>query len=129
MINAGVPSNEPLVGADEIVTPSWYAFFVGLYNRAGGSSGNASALLDTIISTAGSMLVRGLTNWVGLLPGSHYSVLRMGATYPEWDTLDGNSFGSQTANKVFAAPSGVNGNTVCALAIGISTHPSLWGKP
>ena len=30
---------------------------------------------------------------------------------------------------VTRVPSGVKGNTVWALAIGISTHPSLWGKP
>jgi hypothetical protein len=26
-------------------------------------------------------------------------------------------------------PSGVRGKTTAALAIGISTHPSLWGNP
>jgi hypothetical protein len=104
-VNDGVPSNDPLVAEDgKTVNPNWYSFFVSLYNRVGGAAGNASTLLDTLSSVPGSMLLRGVAVWAGLLPGTHNQVLRMGVTYPEWDTLDGQSFGAQSANKFFAGP-------------------------
>ncbi len=103
--NDGVPSNSPLVGPDgRTVSTAWYSFFVSLYNAIGGVGGSASALLDTLSSIPGSMLLRGVASWAGLPPGAHNTVLRMGVTYPEWDTLDGNSFAAQAPNTLFAGP-------------------------
>ncbi len=101
----GVPSSSPLVGPDgRSVNTPWYSFFVSIFNALGGAGGSASALLDTLSSIPGSMLLRGVASWAGFLPGAHYSVMRMGATYPEWDTLDGASFAAQAQNTLFAGP-------------------------
>ena len=100
-----VPSSSPLVGPDgRSVNTPWYSFFVSIFNALGGAGGSASALLDTLSSIPGSMLLRGVASWAGLLPGAHNAVLRMGVTYPEWDTLDGNSFAPQAQNTLFAGP-------------------------
>ncbi|MDR3464143.1 MAG: hypothetical protein P4L76_17710 [Beijerinckiaceae bacterium] len=100
-----VPSSSPLVGPDgRSVNTPWFSFFVSIFNALGGAGGSASALLDTLSSIPGSMLLRGVASWAGLLPGAHNAVLRMGVTYPEWDTLDGNSFAPQAQNRLFAGP-------------------------
>lgn len=98
-----VPS-VPVVDGHGIATPVWYQFFITLLQRTGGSSGNASLILDTLSSTVGAILTRASGGWIGLAPASKYNVLRMGATSPEWDTLDGNSFATQSANVLFAGP-------------------------
>jgi len=46
-------------------------------------------LLDTITTTPGAILFRGVTDWVGLAPGTTGDTMVQGATGPEWtDTSD-----------------------------------------
>ena len=111
--NQGVPAVPYVAMVDDNRNPTgpWYSFFVSLYNRSGGAtpSNSASAILDSITNAIGSILYRGASAWQGLAPGSEYEVLRMGSEFPEWDTLDGNSFGDQSAAEFFASPSNAPG--------------------
>lgn len=100
----GIPQ-APLQTGNSI-NPLWYDFFVRLWKRTGGASGSPSIILDNITSTVGSILYRGASQWLGLAPGAQSKVLRMGASFPEWDTLDGASFGSQAGNLFFVSPNG-----------------------
>lgn len=104
--STGFPSvpQGPIVGPGGVPTPIWFQFFVALWNRTGQSSGTPSLILDTISQQAGAMLYRAATAWQGLAPGARYKVLRMGVAFPEWDTLDGNSFGNQNQNTFLAGP-------------------------
>ena len=70
----------------------------------GAATGTPTLILDTISDVAGATLYRNASMWVGLNPGAHYKVLRMGVAFPEWDTLDGNSFGSQPQQAFFGGP-------------------------
>ena len=118
--NQGVPAVPYVAMVDDNRNPTgpWYSFFVSLYNRTGGAtpSNSASAILDSITNAIGSILYRGASAWQGLAPGSEYEVLRMGSEFPEWDTLDGNSFGDQSAAEFFASP---------AIAPGIPSFRSI----
>lgn len=107
--NTGFPAGGPVVTKDGLPTPIWFQFFLQIWQRLGGATGSLSIQLDSISSTLGAILYRGASAWKGLNPGAHYKVLRMGVQFPEWDTLDGNSFGSQTANEFLAAPNGAPG--------------------
>lgn len=104
--NTGLPGipQAPIVTKDGLPTPIWWQFFNSLWLRTGGSSGTPSLVLDTISNVAGSILYRGASIWQGLNPGAHFKVLRMGAQFPEWDTLDGNSFGAQPKQTFFSGP-------------------------
>jgi hypothetical protein len=108
----GLPGTPQAPIADQHgnVTAVWYSFFINLFERTGGATGGISASLDTITSLAGSILFRGASVWQGLNPAAQFKVLRMGAAFPEWDTLDGNSFGEQVQNTFFAAPATGSGN-------------------
>jgi len=103
----GIP-NEPLE-RNGVISPAWYQFFFALWNRTGGSSGSATSILDKITNIPGSILYRAAASWLGLNPGAQYTVLRMGAADPEWDVLDGNSFGSQAAALFFKSPAAASG--------------------
>lgn len=101
--------NVPMVDSAGLPTLPWYSFFLNLWQRTGAATGGTSAILDTITNVAGSILYRGTSLWQGLNPGAHYTVLRMGAADPEWDLLDGNSFGNTVKNLFFASPLGATG--------------------
>lgn len=104
-VSTGVPVPQaPIAGAGGSIAPIWWQFFNTLWNRTGGASGSASGIIDTITNVIGSILYRSSGGWLGLAPGMQYKTLRMGADYPEWDTLDGNSFAAQAANSFFAGP-------------------------
>ena len=109
--NTGVPSvpSSPMVTDDLIPTPTWYAFFVSLWARTGGGVASITPLLDLITASVGSTIYRGANAWQGLAAGIKYQVLRQGATIPEWDWLDGNSFQSQSKNLFFSSPSTSSG--------------------
>jgi hypothetical protein len=48
-----IPGNAPLVGTDGRISPVWWQFFVGLFNRTGGTSGgDLSDILSSIKSLA-----------------------------------------------------------------------------
>lgn len=104
----GVPStpNQPLVDENRNVTPAWWAFFVSLFERTGGSAGSTSAILDYITDTIGSILYRGVTDWTGLPPGAQGRVLEMGASVPEWNFLTSASFASVGPRLFLAGPVG-----------------------
>ena len=105
--NTGLPGNlaTPVVDKNTgLATPIWLNFFLSLWTRTGGATGTPTLILDSFSSVPGSTLYRGLATWLGLAPGAQYKVLRMGAAFPEWDTLDGNSFGAQAAGSFFAGP-------------------------
>ena len=87
----------------------WFQFFNVLFQRTGGQSGSPTLILDNIGNTPGSLLYRAALAWLTLAPAAQYRVLRMGVSFPQWDALDGNSFGSQAAAKFFASPSGAPG--------------------
>lgn len=108
----GVPGLPQVSMVDQKGNPTgpWYSFFVSLWNRTGGASGSISALIDNISSIPGSILYRGASFWSGLGPGLEFDVLRMGAEFPEWDTLDGQSFGNQTQGDFFIGPILGSGN-------------------
>ena len=88
--NTGLPGipTAPVVNKDGLPTPVWWQFFNNLWLRTGGNSGTPSLVLDTISDVVGVMLYRGLSVWQGLNPGAHFKVLRMGAQFPEWDTIE-----------------------------------------
>ena len=98
------PPQAPIASPNGNVTPSWYAFFLSLLNSIGGVNTSTSVILDQITSSIGSILYRNSSNWEGLGPGAQYTVLRMGNQFPEWDILDGNSFGAQENGFFFAGP-------------------------
>jgi hypothetical protein len=98
-----------LVDAKGIPTTAWYSFFVTLWQRTGGAVASLSPLLDVLISSPGALVYRGATAWTGLKAGLQYQVLRAGEAFPDWEFLDGKSFGNQPANEFFAAPDGVGG--------------------
>lgn len=98
------PPQAPIATQNGSVTPPWYAFFLSILDVLGGAGATISATLDTITNAIGSILYRGDTGWQGLAPGTQYNVLRMGTQFPEWDKLDGNSFGGQEASFFFAGP-------------------------
>jgi hypothetical protein len=101
----GLPAHDPF---DKNGQPNrvWLQFLNLLYQRVGGASGNPSAFLDGITTVPGSMLLRGLSAWGGLAPGLPFRVLRSISGAPEWDLLDGNSFGTQGGGQFFASPAG-----------------------
>lgn len=104
-------------------TPVWYSFFLNLWNRTGGALGTLSPMLDTIADVPGSLLYRAASQWLGLNPGQQYQVMRMGADFPEWDALDGNSFGAQPKGEFFASPpNGAGAPSFRALA-GVDLSP------
>lgn len=109
--NTGLPGipTSPVVDRMGLPTPIWWQFFLSLWSRTGGASGTPSLILDTITDVAGSILYRGASAWLGLNPGAQFKSLRMGAAFPEWDLVDGNSFGSQPAGLFFASPTGAAG--------------------
>lgn len=94
----------PVVKQDRTIEAAWYQFFVSLWARTGGATGNVSTILDQITAVIGSTLYRASAGWTGLAPGNQYNVLRMGVSVPEWDVLDGDSFAKQNANLLFAGP-------------------------
>jgi len=98
------PPRARIATANGNVTPSWYAFFLSLLNSIGGVNTSTSVILDQITSAIGSILYRNSSNWEGLGPGAQYTMLRMGTQFPEWDILDGNSFGAQENGFFFAGP-------------------------
>lgn len=110
-LNQGVPLGSPIADSRGMPPAAWAQFFVNLWTRTGGAtpSNATSVQLDTISNVLGAILYRGLTVWKGLVPGAQYKVLRMGVEFPEWDSLDGNSFPSQTENRFFASPDGTAG--------------------
>lgn len=114
MVNAttGLPGalSSPMVDQKGYLTPIWWQFINNLWIRTGANSGTPTLILDTISSTVGAMLYRGASIWQGLTPGAKFKVLRMGAQFPEWDSLDGNSFGSQPQSSFFVSPSAGAGN-------------------
>lgn len=107
-VQQGVPGLPQVAMVDKAGNPTgpWYSFFVSLWTRTGGATGTLSVILDNISSIPGSILYRGSQIWQGLNPAAQYKVLRMGTQFPEWDTLDGNSFGNIGANLFLAAPFG-----------------------
>ena len=113
-----LPQGAPIVslapGSNGVPTSVWLQFFLTLFNRTGGATGSPSLILDTISDAVGAMLIRASTAWEGLLPGSQYQVLRMGAALPEWDVLDGNSFVAQSVKSFFAGPQ-----------VGVSAKPTF----
>lgn len=108
LTDQGVPQS-PITDQTRNVTLIWRAFFVSIWNRTGGATGSISAILDSITVIPGSLLFRGIALWQGLNLGTQYKVLRAGLQFPEWDFLDGNSFGPQPQNEVYASPSGASG--------------------
>jgi hypothetical protein len=104
----GIPQG-PLVDRNGVPMPIWWQFFNNLWVRTGAASGTPSLVLDNISSTPGATLYRGSAIWSGLAPAARYKVLRMGVTYPEWDTLDGNSFGAQAKSSFFVSPDNASG--------------------
>lgn len=106
-LNIGVPVTpqmrmvDPATGIPE---KPWYSFFVALWLRGGGSQASLSPLLDLLSDTIGATIYRAASGWTGLNPGAEYQVERMGATVPEWDWLDGNSFQAQAKNAFFVGP-------------------------
>lgn len=110
-VQQGLPTipTAPLVDSKGYLNPVWARFFLALYQRTGGATGSLSAQLDTVSSTIGAILYRGASQWLGLDPGDQFKALRMGANFPGWDFLDGNSFGAQIANEIFASPNGAPG--------------------
>lgn len=99
----GLPAS-PLTDSTGRVTPAWFSFFIALLARSGGSIPSGSASLDTITTSVGAMLFRGASVWEGLAATTRYKVLRMGIGLPEWDTLDGNKFGTQSPAQFFGGP-------------------------
>lgn len=98
------PPNVPAVDNAGVLNPSWYTLLYTLWARLGGANGSLSPLLDLIVATPGALIVRGVSIWQGLAAGARYRVLRMGVSQPEWDLLDGNSFGAVNENLFFASP-------------------------
>ena len=111
-LSTGVPAvpNTPMVDT-RTGTPTldWYTFFVNLWNRTGGNLANPSGLFDQISQVPGSILYRASSLWNGLAIGTTSQVLKVVGGFPAWGFLDGTSFGSQTKNTIFAAPSAVAG--------------------
>ncbi len=104
--NIAFPGYQAFSRPDGAPNPTWIQFLLAVYNALGGSSGSASALLDTISNAPGSMLVRGSTIWDGLLAGPPFRVLIMGGAFPAWGLLNGNSFPEQPEHWFFGGPSG-----------------------
>lgn len=104
----GIPT-APVVDQSGLPTPVWWQFFLNLWNRTGGAGGTPSLVIDTISSTMGAILYRGAAQWQGLNPAPQFRTLRMGVQFPEWDLMDGNSFGQQAAGRFFASPPGASG--------------------
>ena len=104
--STGFPSvpQVPLIGRNGLIDDVWYQFFVSLFTRTGGATGSPSLVLDLIGSVPGSLLYRAAQAWLTLPPAAQFRVLRMGAAFPEWDVLDGNSFGVQGGSNFFVAP-------------------------
>lgn len=101
----GVPQGAPIAEVSDLrPTPIWAQFFLQLWERTGGAEGTPSIILDAISNSLGSMLVRGITAWQGLNAGPEFSVLRMGASLPEWSQIDGDSFNVQAPATFFAGP-------------------------
>lgn len=76
-----VPDSQPLTSRDGNVTHEWFIFFVALFNRTGGPTGDASSILDTLGTTRGGMLARFNDAWdefVSPLP-NHIPVMNPGA--------------------------------------------------
>jgi hypothetical protein len=96
------------------VTPIWFAFFVNLWQRTGGSTGTITYVLDNISDVPGATLYRDSTEWTGLLPAPQGEVYQMGAAFPEWGLLGGANFPDQLPNTLFAGP-----------ASGVSVAPSF----
>jgi hypothetical protein len=86
------------------VSSVWLEFLKAIWLRTGGAGGTPSLVLDTITSIAGSILYRGASVWTGLNPAPQFKVLRMGAQFPQWDTLDGSSFAAQGQQTFFGGP-------------------------
>lgn len=104
----GVPGPQ-LTTPDGQVLGNWYSFFLSLWSRTGGASGSPSIIIDGIANSPGDILYRATNAWQALGPGAKYRVLRMGAQFPEWDVLDGNSFGSRAGSLFFVSPAGTTG--------------------
>jgi hypothetical protein len=100
------PPSQPLVGENGLVTPPWYAFFVNLSARTGGSGGGTSAILDFVTDTVGSLLYRASGGWVGLNPSAAGNVLQSNGGLPTWALLTGANFAAAAANQFLASPSG-----------------------
>lgn len=95
------PPTIPAVDPSGVLNPSWYTLLFALWARTGGSIANISPLLDTLSQLPGSLVFRGISAWTALAAGTRFQVLREGESFPEWDFLDGNSFGAQQANEFF----------------------------
>jgi len=102
--NVGLPTQTIIQKGTELCTLPWYQFFLLLYNRTGGAAGSVSLQLDSISTTVGSLLYRGLTAWDGLNPGIANQVLVMGAEFPAWGNFNALQFGAQAANSFIAGP-------------------------
>lgn len=109
--NIGLPGlpQGPIAGKDGTPTSLWVQFFLTLWNRTGQNTGSPSLIIDNISDVPGALLYRNASAWVGLGPAAQYKALRMGAAFPEWDTLDGNSFGAQPKANFFLAPTAAAG--------------------
>lgn len=84
----------------------WRFLLIALWKRTGGSGGviDLQAALDGLSDTEGAILVRGPLVWQGLAPASDFRLLRMGATMPSWEFIDGQSFAAVAANRVLSGP-------------------------
>lgn len=108
-LQSGVPSppHVRMVDGDGNPELSWYTFFVALWNRTGGASGSASAILDQITSAIGAMLFRGSGGWQGLSIGNQNEVLQVSGTTPatpKWGFLSGSNFPVQAQGLFLASP-------------------------
>lgn len=93
-----------MVDGAQFPMPAWWQWFINIYQRTGGATGSLSIQIDSISDVKGSILYRGPAQWLGLNPGARYKVLRMGVDFPQWDFMDGLSFGQVQKNAFLVGP-------------------------